>query len=62
LKEKWNIAQQQNTQGNTKEKMQALSLVKERYSMKLDLLTNSIVVDDVIRFILDKSNAHMLRQ
>jgi hypothetical protein len=35
--------------------MQALSLAKECYSMKLDLLTNATVVDDVIRFVSDRS-------
>jgi 23S rRNA maturation-related 3'-5' exoribonuclease YhaM len=29
---------------------------KECYSMKLDLLTNAIVVDDAIRFVTEKSN------
>jgi hypothetical protein len=38
-----------------REKMQALSLAKECYSMKLDLLTNATVVDDVIRFVSHKS-------
>jgi DNA-binding transcriptional MocR family regulator len=33
-----------------KEKIHALSLAKECYSMKLDLLTNATVVDDAIRF------------
>ena len=28
-----------------------LSLAKECYSMKLDLLTNATVVDDAIRFV-----------
>jgi hypothetical protein len=32
-------------------KIQALSLAKECYSMKLDLLTNTTVVDDAIRFV-----------
>jgi hypothetical protein len=32
-------------------KIQALSLAKDCYSMKLDLLTNATVVDDAIRFI-----------
>ena len=36
-------------------KMQALSLAKECYSMKLDLLTNATVVDDAIRFVSSKS-------
>ena len=30
---------------------QALSLAKECYSMKLDLLTNATVVDDAIKFV-----------
>ncbi|MFL6338074.1 MAG: hypothetical protein ACJ718_03035 [Nitrososphaeraceae archaeon] len=34
-----------------REKIQALSLAKECYSMKLDLLTNATVVDDAIRFV-----------
>jgi hypothetical protein len=34
-----------------REKIQALSLAKERYSMKLDLLTNATVVEDAIRFV-----------
>src|SRR3954447_11722151 len=47
-KEAWNAAQQ--TEDN-REKIQALSLAKECYSMKLDLLTNATVVDDAIRFV-----------
>ena len=39
-----------------REKIQALSLAKECYTMKLDLLTNATVVDDAIRFVT--SNAH----
>ncbi|MFL6318158.1 MAG: hypothetical protein ACJ73C_15675 [Nitrososphaeraceae archaeon] len=35
--------------------MQALSLAKECYSMKLDLLTNATVIDDAIRFVSQKS-------
>ena len=35
--------------------MQALSLAKECYSMKLDLLTNATVVDDAIMFVSQKS-------
>ena len=38
-----------------REKMQALSLAKECYSMKLELLTNATVVDDAIRFVSHKS-------
>ena len=47
---------QQSTE-DKREKIQALSLAKECYSMKLDLLTNATVVDDAIRFVSsNKSN------
>ena len=53
-KEAWNTAQ--NTD-DRREKIQALSLAKECYSMKLDLLTNATVVDDAIRlYLIDKEN------
>jgi hypothetical protein len=47
-KEAWSTAQQAE---DKREKIQALSLAKECYSMKLDLLTNATVVDDAIRFV-----------
>jgi hypothetical protein len=47
-KEAWNSSQ--NTE-DKREKIQALSLAKDCYSMKLDLLTNATVVDDAIRFV-----------
>ena len=50
-KEAWNTAQQTE---DRREKIQALSLAKECYSMKLDLLTNATVVDDAIRFVSQK--------
>jgi hypothetical protein len=49
----WNTAQQTE---DRREKIQALSLAKECYSMKLDLLTNATVVDDAIRFVSQKLN------
>jgi hypothetical protein len=52
LKEAWNTAT--NTE-DKREKIQALSLAKECYSMKLELLTNATVVDDAIRFVEEKS-------
>src|SRR6188472_1595660 len=52
LKEAWNAAQNSE---DKREKIQALSLAKECYSMKLDLLTNATVVDDAIRFVSDRS-------
>ena len=51
-REAWNTAQ--NTE-DKREKIQALSLAKECYSMKLDLLTNATVVDDAIRFVSGRS-------
>jgi hypothetical protein len=47
-KEAWNTAH--NTE-DKREKIQALSLAKDCYSMKLDLLTNATVVDGAIRFV-----------
>ena len=51
-KEAWNAAQ--NTE-DKRERIQALSLAKECYSMKLELLTNATLVDDAIRFVADRS-------
>lgn len=48
LKEAWNTAQQAS---DKREKIQALSLAKECYTMKLELLTNATVVEDAIKFI-----------
>jgi DNA-binding Lrp family transcriptional regulator len=47
-REAWNTANQTE---DKREKIQALSLAKDCYSMKLDLLTNATVVDDAIRFV-----------
>jgi hypothetical protein len=54
LKEAWNSAQQSS---DKKEKIHALSLAKECYAMKLELLTNATVVDDAIRFVTSNSGA-----
>jgi len=51
-KEAWNTAQQTE---DSREKVQALSLAKECYSMKLELLTDATVVDDAIRFVSQQS-------
>jgi predicted transcriptional regulator len=55
-KEAWNTAT--NTE-DKREKIQALSLAKECYSMKLDLLTNATVVDDAIRFVSSKTKENL---
>jgi hypothetical protein len=52
IREAWNTAQ---STEDKREKIQALSLAKECYSMKLELLTNATVVDDAIRFVAEKS-------
>src|SRR5919199_5189070 len=54
--EAWNTAQQTE---DKREKIQALSLAKECYSMKLDLLTNATVVDDAIRFVSSMSEENL---
>jgi DNA-binding transcriptional regulator LsrR (DeoR family) len=53
LKEAWTTSQNAE---NKREKIQALALAKECYSMKLDLLTNATVVSDAMKFVSDYSN------
>jgi len=48
LKEAWDTARQSS---DKRERIQALSLAKECYSTKLDLLTNATVVEDAIKFV-----------
>ncbi|MFL6376619.1 MAG: hypothetical protein ACJ72R_04055 [Nitrososphaeraceae archaeon] len=48
-REAWNTAR---STEDKREKIQALSLAKDCYSMNLDLLTNATVVDDAVRFVL----------
>jgi hypothetical protein len=55
-REAWNTANQTE---DKREKIQALSLAKECYSMKLDLLTNATVVDDAIRFVSSKTKENL---
>jgi hypothetical protein len=57
-KQAWNTAQQTE---DKREKIQALSLAKECYSMKLDLLTNATVVDDAIRFVSSNRSNEKLK-
>ena len=59
LKEAWN------TPANTedkREKIEPLSLAKECYGMKLDLLTNATVVDNAIRFVSKHYNRGLENQ
>jgi predicted transcriptional regulator len=57
-KEAWNTAHDPEYK---REKIHALSLAKECYSMKLDLLTNATVVDDAIRFASSNKSKDSLR-
>ena len=47
LKEAWNTANSQ----DRKDKLHALSLAKDCYSMKLELLTNATIVEDALKFV-----------
>src|ERR687884_1920842 len=55
-KEAWDTTHQTE---DKREKIQALSLAKECYSMKLELLTNATVVDDAIRFVSSKTKENL---
>jgi hypothetical protein len=55
LREAWTISQASET--GRMEKIKALSLAKDCYSMKLELLTNATVVDDAIRFVRTDRNS-----
>src|ERR671932_2949478 len=57
-KEAWHTAL--NTE-DKREKIQALSLAKECYSIKLELLTNATVVDDAITFASSKKSKENLK-
>ena len=59
LKEAWETARNAE---DKKEKMQALSLAKECYSMITDLLTNVGVIREAMRFVTDKKrdNANLM--
>jgi hypothetical protein len=58
LREAWTISQE--SEAGRMEKIKALNLAKDCYSMKLELLTNATVVDDAIRFV--QSNRNFIRQ
>jgi hypothetical protein len=57
-REAWNTAHDTE---DKREKILALSLAKECYSMKLDLLTNAAVVDDAIRFVSSNKSKDNLK-
>jgi hypothetical protein len=53
VKQAWITSQQTE---DRRGKIQALSLAKECYGMKLDLLTNATEVDDATRFVTANTN------
>ena len=56
LMEAWITSQQVQ---DRREQIQVLSLAKDCYSVKLDLLTNATVVDDAIRFVSQQSKENL---
>ena len=52
LKEAWKTAESY----DKRERLQALSLAKDCYEMKLELLTNATVVDEAIKFVSAHKN------
>jgi DNA-binding MarR family transcriptional regulator len=61
LREAWETSRKEEI--DTKEKLSALALAKECYSMKLELLTNASVVNDAARFVsLHTREEEQLRQ
>jgi hypothetical protein len=54
LREAWETSKKEEI--DTKEKLSALTLAKDCYSMKLELLTNASVVDDAARFIAEHND------
>ena len=56
LRESWDMSQQPDI--DRREKIQALSLAKECYTTKLELLTNATVVKDAITFVSKHLQQH----
>jgi hypothetical protein len=59
LREAWTTSHRSN---DNREKIQALSLAKECYSMKLDLLTNATVVNDAMKFVSEHNNKKEVKE
>ena len=56
IKESWIIATKADKTGDTKEKLQSLSLIKDTYSTKMDLLTNANLLADSIKFVEEQKD------
>ena len=53
IKESWNIATQADKNGNNKDKLQSLALIKDTYNTKMDLLTNVSLLQDSLKFVTE---------
>ena len=51
MKESWKTAANAESNGDTRDRLQALSLAKECYAMKLDLLSSATVVERAVKFV-----------
>jgi hypothetical protein len=62
LKEMWTASDKAGEKEDTKEKVLALSLAKEVYSMKLDLLSNVSTLETAMKFISDYKNRELVQK
>ena len=53
IKESWNVATQADKNGNTRDKLQSLALIKDTYNTKMDLLTNASLLQDSLKFVTE---------
>jgi hypothetical protein len=51
IQQAWNISENAGDKENKREKLQSLSLAKDCYSIKMDLLTNTNLLKDSINFV-----------
>jgi Homeodomain-like domain len=58
LKEAWNTVNSK----DGKDKLHALSLAKDCYSMKLELLTNATVIEDALKFVKEHKDTIKLNE
>jgi predicted transcriptional regulator len=59
IKEGWQIAINADKKGDSKEKLQSLSLIKDTYNTKMDLLTNASLLQDSIKYV-EESKQNLL--
>ena len=60
LAKRWNNAN--NPHSNERDRLQAISVSMQAYSMKIDLLTNATVVDRAVKFVDNHRNKGLIRQ